>query len=84
MLRFCQAIDPKDKFFAILGLVTDIDLELPGMNISYSPLESVAELYTRTARCTIESDVQNAFELLAEGGTALHPRMSDLPSWVPD
>src|ERR1700755_3196796 len=27
-LRFCQATDPKDKVFAILGVVTDIDLNM--------------------------------------------------------
>ena|ERR1700761_3877700 len=84
LLRFCQATDPKDKIFAILGVVTDIDLSQPGMEISYSPSESVAQLYTRIAGAAMVSNARNVIELLWEGGSALHPRLPDLPSWVPD
>src|ERR1700748_2767384 len=29
-------------------------------------------------------NAKNVVELLYEGGSALHPRLPDLPSWVPD
>jgi hypothetical protein len=84
LLRFCDATESKDKIFAILGIVTNIDLNQPGMEISYAPTESVTQLYTRFARAAIVSDSNNVNELLYEGGSALEPRLPDLASWVPD
>ena len=82
--RFCQAKEPKDKVFAILGLVTDVDVNQPGLEIEYSDAESVEELYTRVARSLLKSNPDNLPSLLYEAGSALHPRIPGLASWIPD
>lgn len=82
--RFVQATDPKDRIFAILGLVTDVDVNQPGLEIRYDDLESVAQLYTRVCRSLFTSNPEIVSEILYEAGTALNPRIRDLPSWIPD
>jgi hypothetical protein len=82
--RFVQATDPKDRIFALLGLATDVDINQPGLEVSYDKSESVAELYTRVARSLITSNPDILPQMLYEAGSALHPRIPDLPSWIPD
>lgn len=82
--RFVQSTDPKDKVFAILGLATDIDVNQPGLEISYDKSESVAELYTRVSRSLLRSNPGILPQLLYEAGSALRRRIAELPSWIPD
>jgi hypothetical protein len=82
--RFDSATDPKDRVFALLGLATDVDLSDPGLEISYNPAETVAEVYTRVARSLVCQDSGKLPDLLYEAGAASETRMTGLPSWVPD
>lgn len=84
MSRRCLATDPKDKIFAVLGMTRGFDCAQPGMNISYDPTESVAEVYTRVAQCMLAAGADFTADLLHEAGTVNEDRLAELPSWVPD
>jgi len=82
--RFVQAKDPKDRIFAILGLVTDVDVNQPGLEIKYDKSESTAQLYTRVSHSLLTSNPNILEQFLYEAGSALRPRIRELASWIPD
>ncbi|KAF2491162.1 HET-domain-containing protein [Lophium mytilinum] len=82
MLSLCQYFecgDPRDKVFAILGLVDDLDsITHTELNPDYST--PVAEIYRRFAWFIITR--QKSLRILHDVG--ITRRLEGLPSWVPD
>lgn len=78
-VRSCKASDPRDKVFAILGIVSDAKAAFPDDSLDYD--RSVSSIYTQAARFLF--DHENNLRVLCE---ALDTREvnKDLPSWVPD
>ena len=70
------ASDPRDKVYALYGLVQDYQ-NVP-LEISYAM--SVEDVYRATVRFCIE----NEGKLSILGHLSLYENQSDLPSWVPD
>jgi len=81
MIKFSEykATDPRDKVFAILGLVTD-DLDMKEWIDYYKTPEQV---YTKTARYIL-SRKEDGLALLALAGIGYVRKLNGLPSWVPD
>lgn len=80
ILRFFRqrlASDPRDKIIAPLGLAINLGSSFDHL-IDYK--QSVAELYTRTARIIIDRDCN--IDILWSAGKAMQKHR--LPSWVPD
>jgi Heterokaryon incompatibility protein (HET) len=82
--RNCKASDPRDKIYAFLGIArrdakpftTHIGLLNPDYRIP------VQQLYTRTARCLLQS--YGDLRFLCEKEPHVDTRLNGLPSWVPD
>jgi hypothetical protein len=80
--KHTEATDPRDKIYALLGLVTDSI----GVEVDYT--KSVAETYTGVAVALINSSAnldilcQCPWEL--QHSNADLPRLEGLPSWAPD
>ena len=74
-----KATDPRDKVFALLGLVTD-DLDIKEWIDYYETPEKV---YTKTARYILSRN-EDGLALLALAGIGLAQRSKKLPTWVPD
>lgn len=80
VLRFFRqrlTSDPRDKIIAPLGLTINLGSSCDHL-IDYK--QSVAELYTKTARMIIERDC--SLDILWSAGKAMQKHR--LPSWVPD
>lgn len=80
VLRFFrqrQTSDPLDKIIAPLGLAINLGSSFDHL-IDYR--QTVAELYTRTARMIIDGDCN--LDILWSAGKAMQKHQ--LPSWVPD
>ena len=82
--RYTQATDPRDKIYALLGLMSaTLDIE-----VSYT--KSVPDVYTDVARKLMTS--QKNLDLLCQGpwelgqgdAESIYERRTDLPSWCPD
>ena len=82
--RYTQATDPRDKIYALLGLMSarlDIDVDYT---------KSVPDVYTDVARKLMTS--QQNLDLLCQGpwelgygdAESIYERRTDLPSWCPD
>ena len=76
--RLFQATDPRDKLFALLGLMSDTDDSL--FNPDY--VSDPEEAYLRFARHDI--DQYGSAEHLHFAGIGHQRRLQALPSWVPD
>ncbi|KAH7304422.1 heterokaryon incompatibility protein-domain-containing protein [Stachybotrys elegans] len=76
LTRNLQAMDPRDKIFALLGLAHTHNLLDVGPNYNLS----VAEVYTRYARAMIIQE--QGLSILSSVMTGYQGK--DLPSWVPD
>jgi hypothetical protein len=82
--RYCKASDPRDMIYALLGIArrdakpftTHIGLLNPDYRIP------VQQLYTRTARCLLQS--YGDLRFLCEKEPQARTRIDGLPSWVPD
>jgi len=76
-----QATDPRDKIYALLGLVTD-DLDLRAWVDYRKPTE---QLYLETARFLLSQE-ESPLQILNYAGTGYpwNPEFASLPSWVPD
>ena len=74
-----QAIDPRDKVFAILGLVTDA-LDMKEW-IDYD--KTPEQVYIKTARYIL-SRQEEGLALLARAGVGHVRMLNGLPSWAPD
>jgi hypothetical protein len=76
--RYCEATDPRDKIYAILGMASDID---PGdINIDY--MLPVQQLYQNVVRFLITK--HKNLDILGAFKQQKSPFQSLLPSWVPD
>ena len=78
LTRQYMATDPRDKVFALMGLV--LDRESIGLEIDYRL--SAEEVYLSMAVHSLEK--LKDLELLANAGITSKPENSKLPSWVPD
>lgn len=80
--RDCQSSDPRDKVFALLGLIVGAGAE--GLVADYS--RSVADVYTWIARYLIDVQKVAALDILGEVNLVEQgaSQAYDLPSWVPD
>lgn len=77
--RWMQVSDPKDKIYAIHGLlINNFDIELPAPN--YSSSKPVAEVYCDTTVAIIRSTGNLEILEQVHGFNITH----GLPSWVPD
>jgi hypothetical protein len=82
--RYCKASDPRDMIYALLGIArrdanpftTHMGLLNPDYRIP------VQQLYTRTARCLLQS--YGDLRFLCEKEPQAWTRIDGLPSWVPD
>ncbi|CZR53541.1 uncharacterized protein PAC_03420 [Phialocephala subalpina] len=74
-----QATDPRDKVFAILGLVTD-DLDIEEW-IDYD--KTPGQVYTKIAKYIL-SRKEDGLALLALAGVGHARKLNGLPTWVPD
>jgi hypothetical protein len=75
--QFHQATNPKDKIYALLGLM-ELDIA-----VDYSEATPVTEVYTYLAeKCASEGDVSILLTFSGIGWNL--ERMPTLPSWVPD
>ncbi|KAI7977208.1 hypothetical protein EIK77_005413 [Talaromyces pinophilus] len=70
------ALDPRDKVFAVLGLVTDGSGDL--VQPDYE--QSVSQIYQKATLSILNSEVK--FDLLHRVHST--PRRNDLPTWCPD
>ncbi|KAL9599043.1 MAG: hypothetical protein Q9219_004077 [cf. Caloplaca sp. 3 TL-2023] len=77
--RHFKVSDPKDKIFAVLGLVGELPNELKSI-IDYKL--SAGEVYHRAAFWMLCNP--NPFQVLAHAGLQRQGYLFDLPSWVPD
>ncbi|MCJ1461491.1 hypothetical protein MMC07_000088 [Pseudocyphellaria aurata] len=80
VLRFFRqrlTSDPRDKIIAPLGLAINLG---PSFDPLIDYTQTVAELYTRTARMIIDRDCN--LDILWSAGKAMQKHQ--LPSWVPD
>jgi hypothetical protein len=84
MGRRLEALDPRDKIYALLGISTGIGLEDPLITVDYR--KSHREVYLDFARYSIESS--NSYDILSylyENNLASHGEpLNILPSWVPN
>jgi hypothetical protein len=78
LTRKYMSTDPRDKVFALLGIITNSDT----MDIKADYRISEAELYLAVAIYSLEK-LKN-LELLGNGGISSTRQNSKLPSWVPD
>ena len=76
--RYCEATDPRDKIYAILGMASDIDLG--DINIDY--MLPVQQLYQNVVRFLITK--HKNLDILGAFKQQKSPFQSLLPSWVPD
>ncbi|KAI3319596.1 HET-domain-containing protein [Xylariaceae sp. AK1471] len=75
--RRCKAKDPRDKVYALLGLI--IDHHSQGLEADYNL--SVKDLYIKVA---LDLALRHGWKnILLRAGTA-HRSIDTLPSWVPD
>lgn len=77
-----RATDPRDKIFAVLGLVTDASRGL----IKPDYTKSVEEVYESAARMILlhHPEKLQSVNLLALAGIGRYKRRQVVPSWVPD
>lgn len=78
LTRNYMATDPRDKVFALIGVVTD--LNSIGLEVDYRL--STEEVYLLVAIHNLEK--RKDLEVLANGGVNSGPENLKLPSWVPD
>ncbi|KAL0259758.1 hypothetical protein SLS55_005498 [Diplodia seriata] len=77
-VRACRANDPRDKIFAVLGLVNDMNARpfIP----DYS--KTVGETYLDFAIYLISESKASLADILRESQSQTH--IAEVPSWVPD
>jgi hypothetical protein len=78
LTRNYQATDLRDKIFALIGIITDID-EV-GLGVDYS--KSIEKVYGALAIHSLV--VQKTLVGLSNAGVCSSPGIPKLPSWVPD
>lgn len=71
-----RATDPRDKIFALLGL-----LSAKENIIRPDYFKTTAQVYTETAQCMLSGKCTNIFSFM---GIGYARTITDLPSWVPD
>jgi len=76
--RHHKATDPRDKYFALLGVVAGSFGD--GVPVDYS--RSLEEVFTDVAIHSLT--FQNTLRCLSSSGAGLTLEISTLPSWVPD
>jgi hypothetical protein len=82
--RTFLATNPVDRIYAVLGLVSDIDVDDPNFRIDYSAHQTPLVVCRRFAAGLIKRG-QGAAVLALAGTIAQACRTgSDFPSWVPD
>lgn len=74
-----EATDPRDKIFALLGLITD-NLDIQAW-IDYN--RSVEDVYRDTTRYLLAQE-PNPLHILNLTGLGYTRKLESLPSWVPD
>ncbi|RYP27167.1 hypothetical protein DL768_011319 [Monosporascus sp. mg162] len=77
LARDFMAADPRDKVYAILGLIIDADTY--NLDVDYDL--SVEELYTRVA---LQIAVRHGWAAVLRRAGTKQRRLERLPSWVPD
>ncbi|RYP30073.1 hypothetical protein DL767_006424 [Monosporascus sp. MG133] len=77
LARDFMAADPRDKVYAILGLIIDADTY--NLDVDYDV--SVEELYTRVA---LQIAVRHGWAAVLRRAGTEQRRLERLPSWVPD
>lgn len=75
--RGCSSTDPRDKVFALLGIVADVSSEELPVDYTKSPREVFTELMKLLIRSHTTLDILAAVEPRGQ-------MESGLPSWVPD
>lgn len=85
-MRFRSALDPRDHFFALYGVVSRICYcALPQLSnplISPDYTKTVAEVYVGNIKSLLTHS--RSLLLLSHVEDRSHRRRTDLPSWVPD
>ncbi|KAH7240303.1 heterokaryon incompatibility protein-domain-containing protein [Fusarium redolens] len=82
MTRNYDATDPRDKVYAILGLLEELGYKSP-LRVSYRV--SVEELYTHVAKILQQdSDTLNVMSHVEVNPLTRQGTLSGLPSWVPN
>ena len=77
-----ESSDPRDKVYALVGLVVTPAARAAKFEVEYS--KPVSEVFTNLARFAIAA--YKSVQVLGHvrEGSADAPRLTDLPSWVPD
>ncbi|KAL5600603.1 hypothetical protein FOVSG1_008415 [Fusarium oxysporum f. sp. vasinfectum] len=82
MARNYDATDPRDKIYALLGLLEELGYKSP-LRVSYRV--SVEDLYTQVAKILQQdSETLNILSHVDVNPFARQGTLSDLPSWVPN
>lgn len=90
----CQATDPKDMIYSLLGLAADVESESSNavrqatasnlkLEINYNESLSVQQLYIDFAKLYIRTHEDNPLDVITFSRYSPQ-RMQGLPSWVPD
>ncbi|KAI0454993.1 HET-domain-containing protein [Xylaria acuta] len=77
MVGTFEATDPRDKIYALLGLVSDGESFI--QHVSYAPWESKKQTFVKFARVFVEKN--EGIEVLLQAG--FHDEKDEWPSWVP-
>ena len=77
--RHFQVIDPRDKIFALLGMMGELPHDLKSI---IEHRLSVDDLYRRAGLYIIQKPCPS--EVLAHAGLQRQGQRKDMPSWVPD
>jgi hypothetical protein len=80
LFRGCNATDPRDKIFSVLGILEQSGA--PALDIPRDYTIAIPSLY----RITVESIIRstNSLDILSQVQDPSQTQLKDLPSWVPD
>ena len=80
-----EATDPRDKFYALIGIASDVDDALKKKVVNYNQTE--VEVYTNMTALAIDSD--SSYTILSHAGFRFnqlrpHAHLKPAPSWAVD
>lgn len=80
--RYVQSSDPRDKYFSLLGISTDGDLD--GFEPDYDPDVSFGDITKRICVVLFRRFAARKQAMLLLYPAGLDSHSNDLPSWMPD